>query len=80
MKIVLIEWEDSRQASPSWQWLEDYEPQESVICKTVGFLIPSNKNIKVVAISTSDDEQISGVVTIPTSCVLSVKELTCKKA
>jgi hypothetical protein len=35
--LVLIEWLDSGQPVPGWQWLEQIEPRRPHLCVSVGF-------------------------------------------
>jgi hypothetical protein len=37
--LVLIEWLDSGQPVPGWQWLETIEPRQPHLCVSVGFLV-----------------------------------------
>ena len=37
--LVLIEWLDSGQPVPGWQWLEQIEPRRPHLCVSVGFLM-----------------------------------------
>jgi hypothetical protein len=69
-KIIIIEWEDSRRPNPSWQWIEDFAPQEVCICKTIGYLIKSTNKALYVAQSITDDNQMAGVITIPWKSVI----------
>jgi hypothetical protein len=80
-EMVLIEWEDSAQAAPQWQWLPDAVPPSILKCRSVGFLIRDNKKEKALAISVAsaeggDAEQASGIISIPTRCVTSIERIT----
>jgi hypothetical protein len=79
--MVLIEWEDSAQAAPQWQWLSDAIPPAILKCRSIGFLIRDNKKEKALAISVASSqgdsaEQASGIISIPTRCVTSIKRIT----
>ncbi len=79
-RIVMIEWEDSTQPVPSWQWLSAFEEPEVVKCRSVGWLIHDSEHVKVLApnIGSHDDSeeiQVSGVIRIPAKAVLSIKDL-----
>ena len=77
-KLVKVEWEDSRQPVPEWQWLEDFEHPDIVRCVTVGFLIKDGKNQKAICQNIGDykkDMQVSGVITIPSSCISNIVTL-----
>ncbi len=73
--LVLIEWLDSRQPVPTWQWLEHIEPRRPHLCVSVGFLMQDDADAKVLAPNlgasngSSDWDQASGVITIPASAV-----------
>jgi hypothetical protein len=73
--LVLIEWLDSGQPVPSWQWLEHIEPRRPHLCVSVGFLMQDNTEAKVLAPNlgasngSSGWDQASGVITIPASAV-----------
>lgn len=73
--LVLIEWLDSGQPMPNWQWLEQIEPRRPHLCVSVGFLVQDGDEAKVLApnLGASDGggtwDQASGVITIPTTAV-----------
>jgi hypothetical protein len=73
--LVLIEWLDSGQPVPGWQWLEAIEPRCPHLCCSVGFLMQDDANAKVLAPNlgasdgSGDWDQASGVITIPASAV-----------
>jgi hypothetical protein len=73
--LVLIEWLDSGQPVPSWQWLEHIAPRRPHLCVSVGFLMHDDDDAKVLAPNLgasngcSDWDQASGVITIPTTAV-----------
>ncbi|MGB7815633.1 MAG: hypothetical protein WBL28_04695 [Methylotenera sp.] len=75
--LVLIEWEDSRQPIASWQRLSDFSRLEVCKCVSVGFLISDDEEQKVLASNMADIEdkdniQASGVIHIPSKCVLKI--------
>jgi hypothetical protein len=73
--LVLIEWLDSGQPVPNWQWLEALEPRQPHICVSVGFLVQDDASAKVLAPNlgasngASGWDQASGVITIPAASV-----------
>ena len=73
--LVLIEWPDSGQPVPGWQWLEAIEPRQPHLCVSVGFLVQDDASAKVLApnlgASNGDGgwDQASGVITIPAAAV-----------
>lgn len=75
----MVEWEDSAQPIPSWQLLADFEPQGTLRCASVGWLIQDD-GVKVLApnmggVNVEGSLQVSGVIRIPASCVLRVTRL-----
>ena len=76
----MIEWEDSAQPIPSWCYLADFEAPGTIRCVSVGWLVRDDKTMKVLApnMGAIDDEnsvQISGMIQIPTRCVLNTTRL-----
>jgi hypothetical protein len=73
--LVLIEWLDSGQPVPRWQWLQEIEPRRPHLCVSVGFLVQDDATAKVLAPNlgasngSGDWDQASGVITIPASAV-----------
>jgi hypothetical protein len=84
--LVLVEWLDSGQPIPGWQWLESLERRHPHKCVSVGFLIQDDEQTKVIApnlgASGRDDEwdQASGLITIPTPAVTKLERLTSSAA
>lgn len=84
--LVLIEWVDSGQPVPGWQWLSEIEPRPPHRCVSVGFLVQDDGQTKVIApnlgASGGDNEwdQASGLTTIPTAAVLKIEPLTSSAA
>jgi hypothetical protein len=80
--LVLVEWLDSGQPVPVWQWLEQIEPRRPHLCVSVGFLMQDDAEAKVLAPNLgasngrSDWDQASGVITIPASAVQRVVRLS----
>lgn len=76
----MLEWEDSRQPSPSWKHLRDVGATVPVLCRSVGWLIVDNKRTKVLApnmgdIEGGDSMQVSGTLTIPSRAVRRIVKL-----
>jgi hypothetical protein len=73
--LVLIEWLDSGQPVPNWQWLEHIELRRPHLCVSVGFLMQDDAEAKVLAPNlgasngSSEWDQASGVITIPARAV-----------
>lgn len=72
--LVLVEWEDSRQPTPSWNRLSEFQAEDVCKCISIGFLIHDKKDLKVLAPNMADIEsetnlQASGMMHIPASAV-----------
>lgn len=71
--LTRVEWEDSAQPVPGWQWAHNYESPEVVKCVSVGYLIAETKQALVLAPNVgglgSEQHQVSGIIRIPRSAV-----------
>ncbi len=83
--FVLIEWYDSKGASPSWEEPGDLN-EESVICRSAGLLLIDGDKSKVICphwvfAKENDDfhSQVSGTMTIPTCSVKKIHKLKIPK-
>src|SRR5207247_1868554 len=80
--LVLIEWLDSGQPVPGWQWLAELAPHRPHRCVSVGFLVQDDEHAKALApnlgASANDEEwdQASGIITIPAQAVTKIARLT----
>ena len=79
--LVIIRWLDSRQPCGQWRYLSSLPDVRPVEVATVGWLVKDTADVKVVCQNVGDLEnperaQASGIMTIPTRCVLSVEKLT----
>jgi len=81
-QLVLIEWVDSGQPVPGWQWLGDLQPRQALRCVSVGFLVQDDEKTKVLApnlgVSGGDEDwdRASGLMTIPTVAITKLERLT----
>jgi hypothetical protein len=81
MQLVLIEWLDSYGCSSQWQPLQENRPKP-LLCQSVGWLLHDGNDCKVVVphISDADNEHVHaqgcGDMTIPTSAILNITELS----
>ena len=77
--LVLVELEDSVQASHGWQWLSDANIQNITNCSSVGFLIKDDDEAKVLVANFGDmdtgHEQVMGLIKIPTRAVIRMTHL-----
>jgi hypothetical protein len=79
--LVIIRWLDSRQPCGQWRYLSALPEARPVEVATVGWLLTDTADVKVVCQNVGDLDdpakaQASGIMTIPTRCVLSVERLT----
>lgn len=76
--LVLVEWEDSAQPSPAWQFLSDMGRPEAIHCLTAGWLLTDGP-VKAIAQNMGDtgkeSAQVSGVIRIPARCIIKIKKL-----
>jgi hypothetical protein len=77
----MIEWEDSAQPIPSWSYLASFEAPGTIRCVSVGWLIHDDAQMKALApnmgaIDDEDSVQVSGVIQIPTRCVIKETKLS----
>jgi hypothetical protein len=81
-ELVLIEWVDSGQPIPGWQWLSEMNPRHAHKCISVGFLVQDDEQTIVLApnlgSSSGDDDwdQASGLITIPAVAITKLEKLT----
>ncbi len=64
MKLILIEWLDSKAGPEGWEYLEDIEKIKPISCKSVGFVIDEENTYKTIA-PTIGGGQVLGRITIP---------------
>jgi hypothetical protein len=78
--LVIIRWLDSRQPCGQWRYLAALPDARPVEVATVGWLVKDTADVKVVCQNVGDLDQpekaqASGIMTIPTRCVLSIERL-----
>lgn len=79
--LVIIRWQDSRQPCGQWRYLSALPEQKPVEVASVGWLIKDTAEVKVLCQNVGDlgspeNAQASGIMTIPTRCVLSIETLS----
>lgn len=74
MKLVSIEWLDSKGVINEWEYIDEIKPLEPVKCISVGFLIEDNKQYKTI-VQSIGDSQILGRMTIPTCSITKIEEI-----
>jgi hypothetical protein len=66
--IYLVEWDDSRQPTSEWTWLEDVKA-DIVKCRTIGFMVEQDEHGIAIAMSlgdvTAEKMQGNGIMRIP---------------
>ena len=75
MKTVLIKWLDSKSGSNEWEYIEELESLEPIICESLGFLLEDNEKYKTLA-STKSGSQVWGRITIPTCSIVNFQILS----
>lgn len=77
--LVMVEWDDSRQPTSAWVWVEDYPFQEASKNVTVGFLIQEGTDALNIAQSLGDvnkeSPQLGGLTLVAKSAVKRVTVL-----
>lgn len=82
LPLVSIEWVDSGQPIPGWQWLQRMDRRRPHKCISVGFLVQDDEETKVLAPNLGSSsgggewDQASGLITIPTAAVTRLETLT----
>ena len=80
-RLVIIRWQDSRQPCGQWRYLSALPEAKPVEVASVGWLVKDTDDVKVLCqnigdLGFPDKAQASGIMTIPTRCVLSIESLT----
>ncbi len=70
-KCVYIEWADIVVEDAGWQLLEDLEPLEAAVCKTIGFLLEITE-FHVTLTPTSANDAVNTRITIPRGVIIQV--------
>lgn len=78
--LVVVEWEDSAQPRPAWEWVDDYVPDAAIACVSVGYLVIDRDDVICLAPNLGDIEhkrcQASGIMRIPRSAVRRIHVIT----
>lgn len=83
MKLVLVEWHDSRGAGPSWNFVSTI--REDGICpmRSVGWVVVENDQELCIAPHVGHEKdgehQVCGEMHIPKTCIDSIKVLKNKR-
>lgn len=80
MKLILVEWQDSRQPCGGWQWINEVGDPLPVLCRTVGWLAKETEEALLVVQSLGDVDgermQISGGTEIARRQIVRIEEIT----
>ena len=72
-RLILVEWDDSAGPISAWQWTDEYQIPETVLCTSVGYVTSSTKCALAIAHNLGDVGreriQASGIIRIPRSSV-----------
>ena len=78
-KLVAVEWVDSAQPVSAWQWADDYEMPQIVVCVSVGYLIAETEEAIALAPNLGDIGreriQASGIIRLPRPAIRRITEL-----
>ena len=72
MKLVLVKWEDSVQPVVTWHHFDDLPALEIAKCESVGLVVAENDQVLMLAANVADNEQCSGIMRIPKSCITEI--------
>lgn len=76
MRLVLVEWVDSRGVSQGWEELDDMKKREFCVVRSAGWLFQNTDEfIQIVPHMGTNPDQGCGDMVIPRSAVLSVTDL-----
>ena len=75
MKKIYIKWIDSKSGPTEWEYLEDIETLNPIVCQSIGFLLEDNKKYKTLA-STISESQVWGRITIPSCSIINFQILS----
>lgn len=70
MKLVAIQWIDSKGAPNAWEYRDDPEPLAPALCLSVGFVFEETKEF-ITLTQTISSEQIHGRICIPKCAIKS---------
>lgn len=73
--LMLVHWQDSKQPTAAWTYLDDLPKLKVAEVETVGFLVAEDDEIIMLAQSMAnvnlDDAQACGCMQIPKRCIVS---------
>jgi len=80
VRLVLVEWLESRSPSSQWEQLSDLEKRNACECVSVGLLVADHKDEKIVAPTMAEmahpkNLHTSAVITIPARAITKISRL-----
>jgi hypothetical protein len=79
LKLALVYWSDSAQASGAWRHMEDLPEPEAIDCASVGWIVKEDDEVLMIAQSMgdigTDNTQCAGIKQIPKCCITEIKIL-----
>ena len=78
--LVMVEWEDSAWPNSGWQWVDDYELPQTILCISVGDVI--SKSTKAIAFAPNLGDlvqakaQACNIIRIPQCAITQIRKLT----
>jgi hypothetical protein len=83
-QLVYVVWHDAIHPQGGWEYTKDIKPNPNDLTETAGWLVHLTDQCVQVAVTISgrekDDEQFTGVMSIPLCCVDSVEAMPFKGA
>ncbi len=78
-RLVYVKWEDSNMTH-GWEWVDDDDSGEVMVCESVGWLVLDGEHVKVLAPHISGNKstgqhQCAGVMRIPTRTILTMTDI-----
>ena len=82
MRLVLVQWRDTRELSDTWHDIKEVEKTSSSIIHSVGWITEDNQlDLKISACCPLelDDSEVGRTTIIPVGCIESIKDLVLKE-
>jgi len=74
MKLVKIQWIDSKAGANRWVYRDGLKPLKPVRCTSVGFVLEETRT-RITLVQTKSKTQVCGRITIPKACIIKRREL-----
>lgn len=83
LRLVLVEWIDSHSTPGGWRWLDEMGSDDTMKCRSVGWLLQKGTNLTIVPHISGDGETLRengrGEITIPMRAVIRITNLQTPK-